>query len=44
MPVLDGIKAAARLIQNNASAKIVFLAANQDALMCPAASETGALG
>jgi CheY-like chemotaxis protein len=34
MPVLDGIKAAARLIQNNASAKIVFLAANQDALMC----------
>jgi CheY-like chemotaxis protein len=34
MPVLDGIKAAARLIQNNPSAKIVFLTANQDALMC----------
>lgn len=44
MPVLDGIKAAARLIQNNASAKIVFLTANQDALMCQAACETGALG
>jgi chemotaxis response regulator CheB len=44
MPVLDGIKAAARLIQNNASAKIVFLTANQDALMCPAASETGRTG
>jgi DNA-binding NarL/FixJ family response regulator len=34
MPVFNGIKAAARLIQNNASAKIVFLTANQDALMC----------
>ena len=44
MPVLDGIKAAARLTQNNGSAKIVFLTANQDALMFQAASETGALG
>ena len=44
MPVLDGIKAAARLTQNNGSAKIVFLTGNQDALMCQAASETGALG
>jgi DNA-binding NarL/FixJ family response regulator len=43
MPVLDGIKAAARLTQNNASAKIVFLTANQDALMCQAVCETGAL-
>jgi CheY-like chemotaxis protein len=44
MPVLDGIKAAWRLRQSNSSAKIVFLTANQDALMCQAASETGALG
>ena len=44
MPVLDGIKAASRLRQSNASAKIVFLTANQDALMCQAASESGALG
>ena len=44
MPVLDGIKAATRLRQNNASTKIVFLTANQDALMCRTASETGALG
>jgi DNA-binding NarL/FixJ family response regulator len=44
IPVWDGIKAAARLTQDNASGKIVFLTANQDALMCQAASETGALG
>ncbi len=44
IPVWDGIKAAARLTQNNASGKIVFRTANQDALMCQAASETGALG
>jgi len=44
MPVLDGIKAASRLRQSNTSAKIVFLTANQDVLMCQAASETGALG
>jgi DNA-binding NarL/FixJ family response regulator len=44
MPVLDGIKAAARLREGNSSAKIVFLTANHDALICQAASETGALG
>ena len=44
MPVLDGIKAAARLTQTNSSAKIVFLTASQDALMCQATSEAGALG
>jgi DNA-binding NarL/FixJ family response regulator len=44
MPVLDGIKAASRLRQSNTSAKIVFLTANQDVLMCQAASETGVLG
>jgi two-component system nitrate/nitrite response regulator NarL len=33
MPVFDGIKTASRLRQCNSSAKIVFLTANQDALM-----------
>jgi DNA-binding NarL/FixJ family response regulator len=44
MPVLDGIRAAARLRDNNSDAKIVFLTANHDALIREAASETGALG
>jgi len=44
MPVLDGIKAAARLRQSNSSAKSVFLTANQDALMCQTTSDAGALG
>lgn len=44
MPVLDGIRAAARLRDNNSDAKIVFLTANCDALIREAASETGALG
>jgi DNA-binding NarL/FixJ family response regulator len=44
MPVLDGIKAAARLREGDASAKIVFLTAAHDALTCQVATETGALG
>jgi len=44
MPVLDGIKAASRLREGNADAKIVFLTANRDAQTCQVASETGALG
>jgi DNA-binding NarL/FixJ family response regulator len=44
MPVLDGIKAAVRLREWDSSAKIVFLTASRDALICQAASETGALG
>jgi DNA-binding NarL/FixJ family response regulator len=44
MPVLDGIRAAARLMEGHSSAKIVFLTANRDALICEAASQTGALG
>ena len=44
MPVLDGIKAASRLREGNAGAKIVFLTANRDAQTCQVASETGALG
>jgi two-component system nitrate/nitrite response regulator NarL len=44
MPVFDGIKTASRLRQCNSSAKIVFLTANQDALMHQATSEAGALG
>jgi DNA-binding NarL/FixJ family response regulator len=41
---LDGIRAAARLMEGHSSAKIVFLTANRDALICEAASQTGALG
>jgi DNA-binding NarL/FixJ family response regulator len=44
MPVLDGITAAVCLRESASSAKIVFLTANHDALICQAASETGALG
>jgi DNA-binding NarL/FixJ family response regulator len=44
MPVLDGIKAAARLREGHPGAKIVFLTANNDALIWQAASKTGALG
>jgi CheY-like chemotaxis protein len=40
MPVLDGIEAAARLRESDATTKIVFLTANHDALTCQAASDT----
>jgi len=44
MPILNGIQAARRSLEGNASIKIVFLTVNKDADTCRAAMETGACG
>jgi len=44
MPILNGIQAARRSLEGNASIKIVFLTVNKDPDTCRAAMETGACG
>ncbi len=44
MPILNGIQAARRSLEGNASIKIVFLTVNKDLDTCRAAMETGACG
>jgi two-component system nitrate/nitrite response regulator NarL len=44
MPVLNGIRAATRVLELNPSIKIVFLTAHNDPETCHAAMETGACG
>ena len=44
MPILNGIQAARRSLEGNASIKIVFLTVNKDPDTCRVAMETGACG
>ena len=44
MPVLNGIKAAKRILEAKPSAKIVFLSVEKDSDTCRAALEAGAYG
>jgi DNA-binding NarL/FixJ family response regulator len=42
MPILNGIRAARRVLEVNLSIKIVFLTAHKDSATCRAAMDTGA--
>ena len=44
MPILDGIRAARRMLESNPSLNILFLTAHRDPDICSAAIATGACG